>query len=203
MDDGWQACGTGRSLDNHSSFHAPDGTPLVNKTKFPDVKAMVAYGHKKGVTMGWYDNNCMCMDEYTKRNDPVWEAASNGGDVKFLLENDFDAVKIDNCGDDQGVDFNQRVDLINASGKALMIENSNQGFGNPLRGPCKGSMQCPGCNNSAVPHGCGRGNPNNTLAPGWCKYNMFRTCGDIGPDFGEPNADTQPGGEVSFESDRD
>jgi hypothetical protein len=41
------------------------------------------------------DNNCMCMDEYTKRNDPVWEAASNVGDIKFLLDNDFDAVKID------------------------------------------------------------------------------------------------------------
>ena len=88
------------------------------------------------------------------------------------------------CGDDQGVDFNQRVDLINASGKALMIENSNQGFGNPQRGDCKGNMQCPGCNNSVVKNGCGRGNPNNTLAPGWCPYNMFRTCGDIGPDFG-------------------
>jgi alpha-galactosidase len=95
VDDGWQACGTGRSLDNHSSFHAPDGTPLVNNSKFQDVKAMVAYGHKnKGLTMGWYNNNCMCMDEYTKRNDPVWEEASDRGDVKFLLENDFDAVKI-------------------------------------------------------------------------------------------------------------
>jgi hypothetical protein len=40
VDDGWQACGTGRSLDNHSSFHAADGTPLVNKSKFQDVKAM-------------------------------------------------------------------------------------------------------------------------------------------------------------------
>ena len=119
-------------------------------------------------------------------------------DVQWMIDNGFDEVKIDNCGDDQGVDFNQRVDLINASGKALMIENSNQGFGNPLRGPCKGSMQCPGCNNSAVPHGCGRGNPNNTLAPGWCKYNMFRTCGDIGPDFGETNAELAG---VSFESD--
>jgi hypothetical protein len=62
----------------------------------------------------------MCMDEYTKRNDPVWEMASDHGDVKFLLvskpaelsasgkwrapkerarfgcsqENNFDAVKI-------------------------------------------------------------------------------------------------------------
>lgn len=60
---GWQACGTGRFLDNHSSFHAADGTPLVNKTKFADVKGMVAYGHKnKGLTMGWYDNNCMVRD---------------------------------------------------------------------------------------------------------------------------------------------
>ena len=41
------------------------------------------------------DNNCMCMDEYTKRGDPVWEAASNKGDVQFLLDNGFDAVKID------------------------------------------------------------------------------------------------------------
>ena len=37
----------------------------------------------------------MCMDEYTKRNDPVWEVASNVGDIKFLLDNNFNAVKID------------------------------------------------------------------------------------------------------------
>jgi alpha-galactosidase len=98
VDDGWQACGTGRSLDNHSSFHAADGTPLVNKSKFQDVKAMVAYGHKnKGLTMGWYNNNCMCMDEYTKRNDPVWERASDLGDVKFLLENGFGAPPSSSC----------------------------------------------------------------------------------------------------------
>ena len=48
---------------------------------------------------------------------------------------------------------------------------------------------CPGCNNSFVksspenPRGCGRGNPNNTIAPGWCPFHMFRTGGDIGPDF--------------------
>jgi hypothetical protein len=44
IDDGWQACGTGRMVNNKSSFHAADGTPLVNKTKFPDLKAMVDYG---------------------------------------------------------------------------------------------------------------------------------------------------------------
>jgi hypothetical protein len=41
IDDGWQACGTGYK----GSFHAADGTPLINKTKFPDLKALVSYGH--------------------------------------------------------------------------------------------------------------------------------------------------------------
>lgn len=184
VDDGWQACGTGRSLDNHSSFHDASGKPLLNATKFQDVKAMVEYGHKKGCTMGWYDNNCMCMDSYTKAGDPAWQDKCNKGDVQFLLDNDFDSVKIDNCGDDRGVDFTSRMAYMNASGKAFVVENSNQGFGNPSRGQCSGNMQCPGCNNSAVHNGCGRGNPNNTIAPGWCDYNLFRTCGDIGPDFG-------------------
>lgn len=44
----------------------------MNKTKFPDLKAMVDYGHSKEVLMGWYENNCICMDSYTVAADPVW-----------------------------------------------------------------------------------------------------------------------------------
>ena len=95
----------------------------------------------------------------------------------------------DNCGHDTGKDFAARMQILNASGKALVVENSNQGFGNvqkepPRNGICgaKGvapkdwpGMPCPGPGH--------RGNPNNTLAPGWCNYNLFRTGGDIVPDF--------------------
>lgn len=44
---------------------------------------------------------------------------------------------------------------INASGHAMLVENSNQG------------------------HGAGppRGLPNNTVAPGWCNFNIFRSGG--------------------------
>jgi alpha-galactosidase len=49
IDDGRQACGTGYK----GSFHAADGTPMVNKTKFPDLKSLVDYGHAKGSKMGW------------------------------------------------------------------------------------------------------------------------------------------------------
>ena len=49
IDDGWQACGTGYK----GSFHAEDGTPLVNTTKFPSLKSLVSYGSEKGLKMGF------------------------------------------------------------------------------------------------------------------------------------------------------
>ena len=48
LDDGWQDCGKGI---NHT-YHSAEGTPLVNKTRFPDMGAMVAVGHAAGVQMG-------------------------------------------------------------------------------------------------------------------------------------------------------
>eukprot|EP00729_Bicosta_minor_P003463 gene3463-10664_t len=134
IDDGWQACGTGRVVNNKTSFHDADGTPLVNKSKFPDLKAMVDYGHSKDVLMGWYENNCICMDSYTVASDPVWAEKTYIGDVAQILDAGFDGVKIDNCGDDQAKAFTSRLKHINASGKAILVENSNQGFGNPQRG---------------------------------------------------------------------
>jgi alpha-galactosidase len=49
LDDNWQACGTGVK----GSFHAADGTPLVNTTIFPDMKKMVDYGHALKLYVGW------------------------------------------------------------------------------------------------------------------------------------------------------
>ena len=55
---------------------------------------------------------------------------------------------------------------INASDRALLIENSNQGVGGPA---------------PAAPRD-GRDNPASADAP--CPFNFFRTGGDITPDFG-------------------
>ena len=66
LDDGWQACGTGFAPPGRdTSFHAADGTPLVNRSIFPSLKSMVDYGHARGVKMDMYLLNCICMDEYT------------------------------------------------------------------------------------------------------------------------------------------
>ena len=53
LDDAWQACGTG--VDG--SFHNAQGAPLVNKTKFPDMAAMVSKAHSLGLHAGFYINN--------------------------------------------------------------------------------------------------------------------------------------------------
>ena len=54
LDDNWQACGAGVG----GSFHdGATGAPLVNASRFPDMKAMVDYGHSLGLKVGWYDNN--------------------------------------------------------------------------------------------------------------------------------------------------
>ena len=50
LDDAWQACGTGIN----GSFHDKDGNPLVNLATFPNLTAMNAYAHSKGVKSGWY-----------------------------------------------------------------------------------------------------------------------------------------------------
>ena len=102
VDDGWQACDAGVLVDNATtqcapfctSFHAADGTPLLNRSKFQDLKALVDYGHGKGTTMGWYNNNCMCGDEYAKRNNATWRQLCDEGDIKLLLSAGFDGVKI-------------------------------------------------------------------------------------------------------------
>jgi hypothetical protein len=57
IDDGWQACGTGSMVQPGGTFHDDAGKPLVNKTKFPSLKALTEYATSKGVDLGFYWNN--------------------------------------------------------------------------------------------------------------------------------------------------
>jgi hypothetical protein len=49
LDDFWQACGTGVN----GSFHDYAGNPLINLTRFPNMTAMTAHGHQRGLQVGW------------------------------------------------------------------------------------------------------------------------------------------------------
>jgi len=156
IDDNWQACGTGYK----GSFHAQDGTPLVNKSRFPDLKALVDYGHSKDLKIGWYNINCICLDTYIvqRDSDKDWKNRVYAAEVKLMRDAGFDGVNIDNCGDDQGFGFVMMNDIINKSGNPMLIENCNQGHsGNPRGLPTDPTKECPG--------------------------NLFRTGGDIRNNF--------------------
>ena len=64
----------------------------MNKTRFPDMSSLVAYGHQKGLLMGWYGNNCNCR-ETRYPGDPTLVYR---GDVKFLTQSKFEGYKLDN-----------------------------------------------------------------------------------------------------------
>lgn len=123
LDDNWQACGAGV----RGSFHDWEGRPIVNLDRFPDLKAMTTYGHERGVRMNFYANNCMCVengDNGLYEDDEIYDHYV--GDVQMLVENGFDGVKVDACG--QYRDMALFARLLNESGRQVMLENCHWGM---------------------------------------------------------------------------
>lgn len=44
------------------TYHDENGSPVVDLTKFPDMKGMVDHAHALNLTAGFYSNNCKCAD---------------------------------------------------------------------------------------------------------------------------------------------
>ena len=86
IDEGWEACGKGVNGTQHDA----KGNPVVN-AKFPDMAALVKYGHDAGLKMGWYENGCACGERKALM-------ANYEGDVRMLHSLGFDGVKLDGCG---------------------------------------------------------------------------------------------------------
>lgn len=122
LDDAWQVCGENGMLKY--TYHDTAGNPIVDENLFPDMKAMNDYAHDKGLTTGWYGNNCICKDHCM--TDSCYE-----NDVKALVDFGFDGVKLDNCG--KQLDLQKWSDLMDAASpdKPLMIENCHWGLTTP------------------------------------------------------------------------
>ena len=113
IDEGWEGCGKGINGTQHDA----QGNPVIN-TKFPDMAGLVKYGHDKGLKMGWYENGCACGERKA-----VLE--NYEGDVRQLHALDFDGVKLDGCGAQRNMTL--YAALMNATGKAYLIENCHWG----------------------------------------------------------------------------
>ena len=117
IDEGWENC-SGTDPNHGLRQHDAAGLPMINTDKFPDFKALVDYGHSKGVLMGWYLNGCACGEREER-------LLNYQGDVKLLDEFGFDAVKLDGCG--AATNMTYYAALMQATGKSYLIENCHWG----------------------------------------------------------------------------
>ena len=151
LDDGWQACHSGF---NGSSFHGPDGRPLVNKTKFPNITAMTAVAASLGLKPAMYYNNYICHESMPPGGvDGSRYKQMLQGSVDFLFDQGFDGVKIDSGGpfnnmEEWHVAFEETRKRLRPEGEPLFVENCHQGGQEP---------------NAS-----------------WCPFDIFRTAGDPG-----------------------
>mmetsp|Transcript_11142 Transcript_11142/g.16365 ORF Transcript_11142/g.16365 Transcript_11142/m.16365 type:complete len:454 (-) Transcript_11142:228-1589(-) len=153
LDDNWQKCGAGI----HGSFHDKDGNPIINKDTFPNMKAMTDYAHSLGLLAGWYMNNCICAEhEYILETEIELHMIQS---AKAVAEAGFDGVKLDGCGQFRNLTW--WAELLNATGRHIMIENCH--WGGTVPGDYNGDAPCNGLE----------------TMPSDCPYNFFRTSGDI------------------------
>ncbi|CAK0838856.1 unnamed protein product [Prorocentrum cordatum] len=151
LDDSWQDCGAGL---NHS-FHSPDGWPLVNKAKFPDLEQMNRFARSRGLHSGWYLNSCDCCER--GRLEPNWPPQMRS-DVAALTSLGFAGAKLDSCGPSQ--DLTEWARLLNASGRPVLLENCFDNASFPF-----------------VPSGADDGGE--AVEEEACPMNLFRTGGDM------------------------
>lgn len=98
---------------------------------------MVSYGHSRGLTVGFYSNNCACSDHCS---DPNCFSA----DVEATLNMGFDSIKLDGCGKEENVElwrslFNYSIGMRQKTNPALqpmLIENCHNGPNVPTSDWC-------------------------------------------------------------------
>ena len=154
LDDAWQACGAGVQ----GTFYTSSGDPIVNESTFPSLKGMVAHGHGHGLHVGFYANNCICgFGPGTFTGDMLDKVYA--GTLQTIVDSGFDGVKFDSCSDLQNM--SHWAHLLAAANRSLLLENCHNSFS---QDPCPGAKSCP--------------------ETAECPFTMWRTSGDIGPNFG-------------------
>lgn len=176
LDDAWQACGAG--IDG--SFHDSDGAPIINTTRFPSMKSMNALANSLGLRSDFYMNNCVCMERQQWSREYIEKHYR--GDVRAIIDLGFSGVKLDSCG--QFRNLSRWADLLNATGKPILIENCDQG----MTVPCGNDPNKAGACGQRIPPGTPFGAPvengcSGTTPVSNCPYNLYRTSGDVAPNW--------------------
>eukprot|EP00041_Stephanoeca_diplocostata_P010887 m.174394 g.174394 ORF g.174394 m.174394 type:complete len:444 (+) comp18328_c0_seq5:71-1402(+) len=151
----------------NGSYHNSAGNPVISSARFPNMSALAAHAHVKGVRLDWYGNSCNCA----KQEWQMWgKASANGGnvasDVATLTSIGFDGIKVDGCGPAHDIAAWVRA-LAAADGRPLLLENCGDNTDGQKTGPWTWS----------VPR------PQDVSGDGPCGFHMYRVSTDIAPQF--------------------
>jgi hypothetical protein len=165
----------------------PYGWPQVDEHRFPDLKGMVAKAHTQGLRAGWYFGNYQCRDAMGNGPWDVngkpnctgskathdqkcerWDMARvTEGAVAAIKYYGFDSVKLDS-GFPVGSNLSKWHELLNATGRPVMVENCHQGAEAPGMEDTEGNFNnCSGLTDVSD-----------------CPFNFWRTTGDPEPGWG-------------------
>merc|ERR1719333_1637757 len=84
---------------------------------------MTDLAHSLGLTAGWYMNNCDCAENMFKTPESIEKHMK--GSAAAVAAYGFDGVKLDGCG--QFLNLTWWAELLNATGRPIMIENCHWG----------------------------------------------------------------------------
>jgi len=143
-------------------WYDDDGTPHVDTHRFPDMKGMVDKAHSQGLRAGWYFGNYQCANANGHHSWNMTRLVE--GSVSAITRYGFDSVKLDS-GFPVARNVSLWAELLNASGRPVMIENCHQG------------AEGPGMSDPDAGRCTGLGSPSD------CPYNFWRTTGDPEPDW--------------------
>jgi hypothetical protein len=110
----------------NGSYHDKRGWPVVNKSNFPDIKAMTAHAHSLNLSAGWYTNNFQnsnCESGWTKTHELM--TLHMNGEAEWMKEMEFDEVKVDSGGYFNNMTWWREV--LNATDRQIAVENCHQG----------------------------------------------------------------------------
>ena len=151
IDDGWEACGLGVN----GSYHDPDGFPMINTTRFPNMAAIPTAGAVLNITTGWYMNACGCgAGEHALSAPHYREDAFTAAALGFR------GLKVDSCGNEPNI----------SAWAAALTAAHEAGIGVPV--------VLENCNDDMPFRPSKR--PDGTVD---CPYNFFRTSIDGAPNF--------------------
>ena len=115
LDEGWEGHGEG----NQSAVHDASGDNRFNTHAYPDMSALVAFGHASGLKIGWSLNNGNAEDYCSDLN--------MQGDIKQAKQLGFDSLRFFGYGPCRNA--TRYAELMRESGKSFMVASRAPEFG--------------------------------------------------------------------------